>query len=122
MTFFDFPENQFSKTALLMIFRRTLFQKKHNIFRFYVKRHVKNKLRYDPRDPSKKIRSEILVKFRVRDASRSFMATHLVAKRCFLGSLGVPGLARTPLVGSPLFPGLGPRALGPSGPDSPKGE
>ena len=58
---------------------------------------VKKKLRYDPRDPSRKIRSEILVKFRVRDASRSFMATHLVAKRCDLGSLGVPGRASTPL-------------------------
>ena len=64
---------------------------------FWIQKMVKKKSRYDPRDPSRSIRTGFLVNFPVGDASRSFMATHLVTKRCNLGTLGVPGLASTPL-------------------------
>ena len=58
---------------------------------------MNKKLRYGPRDPSRKIRTEILVKICVRNVQNGWMATHLVTKRCDLGSLGVPGPASTPL-------------------------
>ena len=68
------------------------------------------KSRYGPRDPSRKIRTEILVKIRVRNVQNGWMATHLVTKRCDLGSLGVPGPASTP--GDAAGAGAGP---GPGG-------
>ena len=72
---------------------------------------MNKKSRYGPRDPSRKIRTEILVKIRVRNVQNGWMATHLVTKRCDLGSLGVPGPASTPGDAA----GLGPRIRGKSG-------
>ena len=71
---------------------------------------MNKKSRYGPRDPSRKIRTEILVKIRVRNVQNGWMATHLVTKRCDLGSLGVPGPASTP--GDAAGAGAGP---GPGG-------
>ena len=39
------------------------------------------------------------------DVENGGMATHLVTKRCDLGSVGVPALARTPLGLKPGYPG-----------------
>ena len=94
---------------------------KIGFLRFVGQKTSTKKLRLRGRDPSRKIRTEILVKFRVGDASRSFMATHLVAKRWFLGTLGVPGLASTPLAcpgqSSQFFRG-GPRPAPPKNYDA----
>ena len=68
---------------------------------------MNKKSRYGPRDPSRKIRTEILVKIRVRNVQNAWMATHLVTKRCDLGSLGVPGPASTPGDAAGAEPGPG---------------
>ena len=48
-------------------------------------------------DLSGEIRTEILISIPASDVQNGWMATHLVTKRCDLGSLGVPGPASTPL-------------------------
>ena len=68
-----FPETHFSKICIFQMLRSTKSEKK---------------LRYGPRDPSRKIRTEILVKIRVRNVQNGWMATHLVTKKCDLGPLG----------------------------------
>ena len=59
---------------------------------------VNKNLRYDPRDPSKKIRSEILK----ISGPTAFMATHFVKILSKSGWMRVPGPACT------FFSGLGP--------------
>ena len=68
---------------------------KIDIFQISRSKNSEQKSRFGPRDPSRKIRTEILVKFRVGDTSRSFMAIHLVTILSKLGWMRVPGPART---------------------------
>ena len=67
-----------------------------HLLAFLVQQMTPKKSRLRGWDLSGEIRTEKLISIPASDVQNGWMATHLVTKRCDLGSLGVPGPASTP--------------------------
>ena len=83
------------------------FLQENYFFPDFMSKHVKNKLRYDPGTPLERSGAKFWLFFASEPHPDLLWRPIWVAKRCDLGSLGVPGRASTPLAPPPAPPAAG---------------